>query len=67
MGEGDQRMRDESVDVDRRVNGGDDPFVDDDDGRSGRHDREVTPASWPTRSASKVTENCRRLGSLIGR
>ena len=52
MGEGDQRMRDESVEVDRRVNG-----EEEDGDRSGRHERDVIPASWPTRSASKVTEN----------
>ncbi len=48
--DGDQRMSDESVDVERRV--GSSSGV-----RCGRHDKDVTLASCPTRSASKVTEN----------
>lgn len=61
MGEGDQRIREESVDVDKRVSGREDEEGDGD--RSGRHERDVIPASWPTRSASKVTENCCGLRS----
>lgn len=49
--EGDQRIRDESVDVERRVG------IDKDAG-SGRQESEVMPASWPTRRASNVIENC---------
>lgn len=42
-------MREESVDVERSV--GVECIVE------GRHKIEVIPASWPTRRASKVTEN----------
>lgn len=46
---GDQSMREESVDVERSVCV--ECVVE------GRHEIEVIPASWPTRRASKVTEN----------
>lgn len=49
MIEGDHKIRDESVDVDSKV---DRDFLDVD-----RQERDVTAASWPTRRASKVTEN----------
>ena len=55
MVEGDQRMRDESVEVERRV-GVRVVLV------GGRQASEVTPASWPMSRASKVIENCRVLG-----
>lgn len=48
--EGDQIIRDESVDVESRV--GTSP-----DGSLGLQESDVTPASWPTSSASNVTEN----------
>lgn len=54
-------MREESVEVERRVNGGAGfPSGNDDDGddRFGRHESDVIPASWPTRRASNVIENC---------
>lgn len=50
---GDQSIMEESVDVDRRVGseeGAEEGF--------GRQARAVTPASWPTSSASKVREYC---------
>lgn len=50
-------MRDESVDVERSV--GVDWFEFD-----GRHETDVTPASCPTRRASKVTEKM-KLNKLI--
>lgn len=49
MEEGDQRMRDESVEDERSVGAEADP-------EAGLHDKEVTLASWPTRSASNVIE-----------
>ena len=52
--EGDQRMSDESVEVERRVGMG---VV----AAAGRQESEVTPASWPISRASKVIENCRVL------
>lgn len=48
MSVADQSMSDESVDVERSV-----LFA----LLLGRHDKDVTAASWPTRSASKVMEN----------
>lgn len=54
MVEGDQRMSDESVEVERSVGTGL-VLV------GGRHASEVTPASWPMSRASKVIENCRML------
>jgi hypothetical protein len=52
--DGDQRIRDESVDVDKRVGvEGNFEVV-----LLGRQERDVMPASWPMRSASKVIENC---------
>lgn len=51
---GDQRMSDESVEVERRVGTG---VV----GVGGRQESEVTPASWPMSRASNVIENCRVL------
>lgn len=45
--DGDHKMTEESVDVDSKV-----------DVESGRHEREVTPASCPTRRASKDMEIC---------
>jgi len=50
--EGDHRIKDESVDVDNRVG---DPVV------AGLQETEVTPASCPTSSASKVIEYCCEL------
>lgn len=47
--DGDQRISEESVEVDNKV--GVEPPL-------GLQEREVIPASWPTRSASKVIENC---------
>ena len=54
--EGDQRMSDESVDVERRVGMSLDV-------NGGLHDSDVTPASCPTRRASNVTENSWELAS----
>lgn len=51
--EGDHKIRDESVDVDSKV---DRDFLD-----VGRQERDVIAASCPTRRASKVTENWSRL------
>lgn len=62
--EGDQRISEESVDVDRRVS-----IEADLDAAGvvvlGRHESEVIPASWPIRRASKVIENCCDLGVPI--
>jgi hypothetical protein len=52
--EGDHRIKDESVDVDNRV--GVDSIV------AGFHETDVTPASCPMSSASKVMEYCWALG-----
>jgi hypothetical protein len=60
--EGDQRIKEESVDVERRVG-----ICPNDAGEVGRQDRDVIPASWPMRRASKVIENwcdlCARVTS----
>ena len=48
--DGDHKMREESVEVDRSVC----PANRDE----GRHERDVMPASWPTSSASNVMVNC---------
>jgi hypothetical protein len=47
--EGDQRITEESIDVESKVG----MVV-----VSILQKRDVTPASWPTRRASNVTENC---------
>lgn len=59
--EGDQRIREESVDVDNRVGveGNFNVLA------LGRQERDVMPASWPMRSASKVIENCCGLWIII--
>lgn len=49
--EGDHRISDESVDVDRRVGVDADVVL-------GRQESDVTPASCPMSRASNVTENC---------
>jgi hypothetical protein len=49
IAEGDHRITDESVDVDSKVGV-------ESDGVAGLQEREVTPASWPIKSASNVTE-----------
>jgi hypothetical protein len=53
VAEGDHKIREESVDVDSRV--GADSVV------LGLHETEVTPASCPMSSASKVMEYCWEL------
>jgi hypothetical protein len=52
--EGDHKIKDESVDVDNRVGV--------DSTEAGLHETEVTPASCPMRSASKVMEYWWELG-----
>lgn len=52
--EGDQRIRDESVEEERMVGTESEP-------RLGLHERDVIPNSWPMSSASKVTENWQKL------
>jgi hypothetical protein len=47
--EGDHRITEESIDVESKVG-----IV----AVSILQERDVTPASWPTRRASNVTENC---------
>lgn len=54
--EGDQRMTEESVEADNSV--GFEVIV-------GRQASEVIPASWPTRRASNVIENCRELKRVV--
>lgn len=58
MVEGDHRITEESVDVESNV--GSDHCDDD-----GLQESDVTPASCPTRRASKVTENCCGLGYML--
>jgi hypothetical protein len=60
MVEGDQRIREESVDVERRVDVCHGDVVE-----VGRQDRDVIPASWPMRRASNVIENWRDLWKNI--